>query len=682
MKMSGQGIGIREQGLGVRDRELGMPDSGFRKKVCDSGLRTKVSDSGFRKKVCDSGFRENVRDSGSGTKVQVTGLLLVLTAALFLAGRITGGIANNIALPTVTLSPTAASVPVGGALQFTATVVSTTSVGVTWAVNNVPGGSTTLGTVSSSGLYAAPAAIPNPATVTVTATAVTTSPNAPNPPGSATITITPATNTAVTLAPTDAWVLTGASVQFAATITGSTNPAVTWSVNGVAGGNSSVGTITTAGIYTAPTAAPNPPTVVVTATSQAETSQSASATLTVTVSNASPLYVNFGLVGDTGNPSTNYYNGLNTSVTVCLPGTLRCQTIPDILVDTGSVGLRVLNSALTTVPATELRTVEDSAGNQVEECVQFGDTSYAWGPVLVADVKIAGETGSNVPMQVIGDTTFTVPATSCLSLGSGPSLDSVQALGANGILGVGNFVQDCGLNCSGGQSFSGYPYYICPQNVCQIDALPVQFQVSNPVAFFAKDNNGLEVLLPSIASAGAPALPYTNADGTSMESAGQLIFGVGTQSNNALGSATIYATDESGNFPQIVYNGFTYASDGFLDSGSNALYVSDAQTLGIQDCTDNPYYCPGTAFPLALTLYGANGTSGTVNLSIANADMLFANNPTYAAFDDLGGPSGTGLSSDYFDLGLPFFFGRPVFVGIAGTTVPGSANAPNGYFAF
>jgi len=71
-----------------------------------------------------------------------------------------------------------------------------------------------------------------------------------------------------------------------------------------------------------------------------------------------------------------------------------------------------------------------------------------------------------------------------------------------------------------------------------------------------------------------------------------------------------------------------------------------------------------------------------VNLSIANADMLFANNPTYAAFDDLGGPSGTGLSSDYFDLGLPFFFGRPVFVGIAGTTVPGSANAPNGYFAF
>ncbi len=103
------------------------------------------------------------------------------------------------------------------------------------------------------------------------------------------------------------------------------------------------------------------------------------------------------------------------------------------------MGLRVLNSALTTVPATELTTVRDSHGNQVQECVQFGDTSYAWGPVLFADVVIAGEKASSVPIQVIGDTTYTVPASSCLSLGAGPSLDTVAALGANGILGVGSF---------------------------------------------------------------------------------------------------------------------------------------------------------------------------------------------------------------------------------------------------
>lgn len=161
-----------------------------------------------------------------------------------------------------------------------------------------------------------------------------------------------------------------------------------------------------------------------------------------------------------------------------------------------------------------------------------------------------------------------------------------------------------------------------------------------------------------------------------------LIFGVGTESNNALGSATLYAVDAKGNFPEVVYNGVSYSSGGTLDTGSNALYVSDPATLGITDCSDNSYYCPDSTFSLSLTLNGANGTSGAATLNIANADTLFDNSPGYAAFNSLGGESGKGLSTDYFDLGLPFFFGRNVFVGIAGTTAPNNVSAPNGYFAF
>ncbi len=607
--------------------------------------------------------------------------LVVMAGGMFLASCGSGGTGNDIPLPVITLSPASASVQTGAALQFTATVVSPTITTITWSVNSILGGNSTLGTVNSSGLYTAPASVPNPAAVTIKATSSAET----NPYGSAMVTITAPVNAAVTVAPIDSSTSAGTTVQFTATVTGTTNTAVTWSVNGVAGGNSTVGTInntSTAGLYTAPTAVPNPPTVVVTATSQADTSDSASTTLTLTASNSAPLFVNFGLNGNTGNPSTDYYNGLFTTVTVCLPGTADCQIIPDVLVDTGSVGLRVLNSVLAQGLAAELTTITDSAGNQVQECVQFGDTSYAWGPALVADVVIAGERASSVPIQVIGDTTFTVPASSCLSLGPGPSLDTVAALGANGILGVGSFIQDCGLNCAGGQTFSGYPYYVCPNNVCTFAPVPLEQQVANPVAFFAKDNNGVEILLPAISSAGAPSLPYTNAAGTSLVPAGLLVFGVGTQSNNALGSATLYATDEYGNFPNVVYNGSSYLSDGFLDTGSNALYVSDAQTLGIADCADNPYYCPETPLSLTLTTYGANGASGTVNLSIANADTLFGSSPGFAAFNNLGGASGDGLSSDYFDLGLPFFFGRSVFVGIAGTTVPNNASAPNGYFAF
>jgi hypothetical protein len=420
----------------------------------------------------------------------------------------------------------------------------------------------------------------------------------------------------------------------------------------------------------------------VTATSQADTSQSASTTLTLTASNSVPLYVNFGPNGNTGDSSTAFYNGLFTTVRVCLPGTETCQIIPDVLVDTRSVGLRILNSQLTTVPATELPTIRDSHENQVQECVQFPDTSYVWGPILFADVAMAGEKASSVPIQVIGDTNFTVPSFSCLSLGSGPSLDTVVALGARGILGVGTSIQDCGLNCAGGQTFSAYPYYVCPNNNCQPVAVPVAQQVSNPVAFFTQDNNGVEILLPSLSSAGAPMLPYTSPDGTSLVPAGLLIFGVGTQSNNALGGATLYALDSHGNFSNVVYNGTSYPSGGFVDTASNALFVSDPATLGIPECTDNPYYCPASTFPFSLTVDGANGASGTVTLNIGNADTLFAGNPDYAAFNNLGRASGTGVPSDYFDLGLPFFFGRSVFVGIAGTAVPNNVSAPDGYFAF
>ncbi len=616
----------------------------------------------------------------------LAGLLVVMASGIFLAGCNTSNSTGIIIpLPVVTISPFSASVQAGEPMQFTANVVSTTSTTITWSVNNILGGNSTLGTVSTTGLYMAPATVPNPPTVTVAATSSAET----RPYGAAIVTITaPPVNATVTVAPTDTTDLAGKNVQFAATVGGAASTAVTWSVNGVAGGNSTVGTIcntigtgcTSLGLYTPPSTVPSPATVVVTATSQADTSESAAATVEVTTGNTAPLYVNLGVNGNTGNPATTYYNGLFTTVTVCLPATQNCQIIPNILVDTGSVGLRVENSAFTSVPVDSLGTITDSNGNLVQECVQFGDTSYAWGPIYYAQVEIGGETVTSVPIQILGDTTFVVPAASCLSLGIGPNLDSVAALGANGILGVGSGVQDCGLNCAGGETFSGYPYYTCPNNVCQAAPVPVVEQVANPVAFFAKDNNGVEIVLPSISSTGAPTLPFINPDGSGLVPAGQLIFGVGTESNNAVGSATVYALDANGNFPTIVYNGNTFTSDGFLDTGSNALYVSDPNTLGTADCPDNPYYCPISPLALTLTLDGANGSSGMVTLNIANADDLIATGS--AAFNDLGGASGEGLSTDYFDLGLPFFFGNSVFVGIAGTTVPASVSAPNGYYAF
>jgi hypothetical protein len=85
----------------------------------------------------------------------------------------------------------------------------------------------------------------------------------------------------VSISPTSARVALGTTQQFTANVVGATNSAVTWQVNGVAGGNDSVGTVSSAGLYTAPSAIPSPANVTVTAVSQAASAKSGSAAVTV-----------------------------------------------------------------------------------------------------------------------------------------------------------------------------------------------------------------------------------------------------------------------------------------------------------------------------------------------------------------------------------------------------------------
>jgi hypothetical protein len=418
-------------------------------------------------------------------------------------------------------------------------------------------------------------------------------------------------------------------------------------------------------------------------------SSSTSSTTTPAASNTATVTIGFGALG----PSGGYVNGIWTTVTVCAPNSsTSCQTIDNVLVDTGSAGLRILNSALTTVPASSLGGVSaDSNGDQLQECTQYGDTSYTWGPIKLANVELAGETASSVPIQVIGGTSAAVPS-QCLATPVNPTLpnggnyDTLEALGANGILGVGafGFPYDCGSGCTltSNLTQTGYPYYVCPSGQA-CSAITTSTQVANPiVAFTSSDNNGVLVTLPSIPATGA-------ADATV---SGSLIFGIGTQADNALAStATVYALDGYGNIPTFTYNGVSYSSPtnySVLDTGSEALEFLDASTLapaGIVECAG--YYCPSSTLAFSVTATGATSTSGTIAFSIMNADTLFATNN--AAFNDLAGDSGTSPATDFFDFGLPFFFGRTVYVGMQpgvfnGETSPPSAasSATYGYYAF
>lgn len=342
-----------------------------------------------------------------------------------------------------------------------------------------------------------------------------------------------------------------------------------------------------------------------------------------------------------------YINGAFTSVTLCAPGsTSSCQTISGILVDTGSSGLRILSSALTSV---SLPQQTGANGAPVVECLPFVD-GITWGPVQTADMTIAGEQAKSLPIQVIGSPSFSTIPNACTSFGA-PE-DDLSTLGANGILGVGPAAQDCGTACTvSGLSNPGL-YYVCPAGGCEVTTQSLSNQVLNPIVLFATDNNGVIIDLPSVTGAEASV-------------SGSMIFGIGTQANNGLGNATVYTMDpSSGNFTTI-FNNVTYPDAGFLDSGSNAIYFLNANTTGLSTCNDLPFwYCPSATQSFSATNQGTNGSSGSFNFSVGNADTLTVNE-TIGVANGLAGPNpGT------FDWGLPFFYGRKVYTAIEGQNTP------------
>jgi Protein of unknown function (DUF3443) len=354
-------------------------------------------------------------------------------------------------------------------------------------------------------------------------------------------------------------------------------------------------------------------------------------------------------------PGAGYVDGAFTSVTVCVPGsTSSCQTVGGILVDTGSSGLRILSSALTITPTQQ----KDSSGNPIGECIPFID-GFTWGAVQTVDMTIAGESAKSLPIQVITSSFATIP-NSCSS--NGAPEDDLTSLGANGILGVGNYPQDCGEGCT--QSGVNNPglYYTCPANNCTVTTESIADQVQNPVSLFATDNNGVIIELPAVS-------------GAETSVSGSLVFGIGTQSNNGLGSATVYTLDPASGNISTTFENTTYTNLSFLDTGSNGIYFLDPTTANIPLCTNpeiNFLYCPTTTLNLSATNQGANGGTGSFNFVVGNGATLTDNgNGNAAAINGLAGPTDSTPSFMYdFDWGLPFYFGRNVYTAIYGANTP------------
>lgn len=347
------------------------------------------------------------------------------------------------------------------------------------------------------------------------------------------------------------------------------------------------------------------------------------------------------------------------SVTVCMPGTRQCTTIDHVMVDTASVGLRLFASLVT--PKLTLPPHTIGGSTTISECAHFLNT-VGWGDVRLADVEISGEHAPSVPIQLLDANYAPVPH----DCGTDPVLSTTtdkatntQALTANGILGVGLFTHD------------GQMYFNCtpPSTGCLLvppgNSYPSPSQqVQNPVRLFASgNNNGVIVQLPALPT-GAATLAQ-----------GFLIFGVNTQANNRLGSANVVPTNANGFFT-TEYRGVTY-SNSFLDTGSNGLYFADPAPLvlaGTCHVAQSNFYCPGSPQSLTATVQLASSKS-SVGFSVDNADTLFRQGNSYA-FSNLGGT----MAANYFDWGLPFFFGRSVYSVMEGSSVNTGSTVLNGPF--
>lgn len=191
-----------------------------------------------------------------------------------LAAKAPGAVDGFVALLSeisVVVAPGAVTLGPSETQQFTATVANTANTAVQWSI--FPD----IGTISTTGLYTAPGAFPGSPTITVSAISAADGTKI----GQATVTLE--NRLTVTVSPASVSLLAGRTQQFAATVNGSANQAVTWSIT------PQIGTISATGLYTAPASFLAESTVTVRATSVADTSRSASATVQLVVPPPPPL---------------------------------------------------------------------------------------------------------------------------------------------------------------------------------------------------------------------------------------------------------------------------------------------------------------------------------------------------------------------------------------------------------
>ena len=343
------------------------------------------------------------------------------------------------------------------------------------------------------------------------------------------------------------------------------------------------------------------------------------------------------------------FNRMVVQVTVCVPGTRDCATIDDVMVDTGSTGLRLEASA---VPSwLRLPAVLGPDRKPLAECLRFvGDD--AWGPLERADLRIGGLTASGLPIQIIGDAAQSEPA-SCPRSEVHPT--------SNGTLGIGSHLTDCEGECR--QTRSAPVYFQCGEERCDpLEGLVGEaYRLPNPVSFFDKDNNGVVFDLPDAARGGT------------LESVGTLTFGVGIGGDIGLGSAAIVKLDERGRFSTL-YAGGDFP-DSYIDSGTETYIVADA---ALPRCRGMTWaFCVAPAVTREAVMVGRGGARSVMPFRVGDYRQIRQRGFGASAEIAVAAVPGSGA----FVWGAPFFLGKRIAVVMEGRAVPGVENLTGPFYA-
>jgi len=359
----------------------------------------------------------------------------------------------------VQIAPAMASVNLGATQPFAATITSAghPATSVTWSLAGPGCAGTACGTLSADGAFTAPAIVPAPPSVTVTATSVA------DPAQSASAAVEIVSTHMLAVSPANATVALEQTQAFTATLDGTATQAVTWSVNGVAGGNTTLGTISNSpsqnGVYLAPVNMPAGNAVTITATSTAYPTLAASVTAQLTSSIVVSLSPTAAVripgarqsftvsVAHTSNPQVAWTvngapNGNATVGQICISGSDPC-TPPPLATAPGSVDYlapaAVPSPAQVTVEAASVADPSRFAAASVTITPQISVTisppSLTLPPQQVQTVTatVVGVPDQNVTWDVNGSTNGSIadgliclPASSPCHAPNGPSAGPVE----------------------------------------------------------------------------------------------------------------------------------------------------------------------------------------------------------------------------------------------------------------